>query len=69
MNQVTTEKTQSNERVISIQLDYFADLVRCAEKIDAVERMIDRSKFVSIEDIIAILDIEITKDGEEDAKL
>lgn len=47
---------------ITITLNYFTELVKKAERIETVKRMIVREDYVSIEDIQAVLDIEVEKE-------
>jgi hypothetical protein len=51
-----------NERFIPVPVDKYEELVRKAEKIDAVKRFACHSKYVSVGEILTLLDIK----GEEE---
>lgn len=45
------------ENMVSIPLETYNELVRKAERIDAVERMVNRSAYNSVEDILIALNV------------
>lgn len=53
---------------VTISIVEYTALIRQAEKVDAVERLIKQTNYVSVGDIKAILDIEKTE-GSTDGKL
>ena len=51
---------------ITITLNHFTELVKKAERIEAVKRMFDREDYVSAEDIQAVLNIEVEKEKDNE---
>lgn len=47
-----------NEITITITLEEYNNLVRAAERIAAVERLLARTSYVCMEDVKVVLDIE-----------
>lgn len=45
------------ENMVSIPFETYNELVRKAERIDAVERMVNRSAYNSVVDILIALDV------------
>lgn len=46
------------ERTITITLNEYNELIAKAERISAVERVLERTEFPTIEDVKAILDVK-----------
>lgn len=53
---------------VEIPMTMFVELVRKAEKIDTVKRFAEHSKYVSVEEILAILGIKVEVEDVTDAK-
>lgn len=53
-----------NENTITITLDEYRELLAKAERIATVERMIDSTNYVNVDEIKAILGIEQTANKE-----
>ena len=51
---------------VTISTGAFTDLIRKAEKIDAVKRIYDRSGYLCTDDVLAILEIEKKEEEEND---
>lgn len=46
-----------NERCIPVTNDEYQELVKKAERIATVERFINKNKYVTVEEILALLDV------------
>lgn len=53
-----------NEATITITLEEYKDLLRKAERVATVERMVENSGYVSVEDVELVLGIKKEKGDE-----
>jgi hypothetical protein len=60
----------NEQKTITIPLEDFRNLIRQAERVSAVERMIAKLKYVTVDDIKVVLDIkEPVTIGADDGEL
>lgn len=50
-----------NEKTITITLDEYVTLERVCERVSAVERLLNGNDYVSLDEIAAVLDINIPR--------
>ena len=55
-----------NENTITITLDEYRDLIAKAERIATVVRMLANTKYVTMDDIKVVLDINEVKENENE---
>ncbi len=56
-----------NKRTINVPVSAYNDLVRKAERIEVVKRMISNDRYIGLEDVKIILGIKEREESEDEA--